>query len=255
MRECVSVIIPVYNGERFLAEAIQSVLEQTLLPDEIVVVDDGSTDDSAAVVACFATQSRLPIHYVFQQHGGPAAARNRGLELAQGGIIAFQDADDLWTTFRLAIQLRLLVRHPTVHAVIGRTQFFYENTAPAEFTALVDATLSPHWFLGMHSGLYRRSAFEVVGPFNAALRYHEDIDWFRRARAANLIIHPHEDVVLLHRRHADNMTNDRTALRQELLHMLRQSPRGHGATDVSLLVWLTSNTAYQAKEETAHVHG
>lgn len=250
----VSVIIPVHNGERFLAEAIQSVLTQTLPPDEIIAVDDGATDGSAAVVARCAAQSRLPIRYLFQQNAGPAAARNRGLELAHGEIIAFQDADDLWTADRLAIQLGLLARHPTVHAVIGRTRFIYEDTAPAEFAAMSDATMAPHWFLGIHSGLYRRSAFEMVGPFNAALRYHEDIDWYRRAQAANLIFHPHEDVVLLHRRHADNMTNDRTALRRELLHMLRQSPRGRAAPDASLLAWLTGGAADSLEEEPPHAH-
>jgi glycosyltransferase involved in cell wall biosynthesis len=250
----ISVIIPVYNGERFLAEALQSVLDQILPPGEIIVVDDGSTDDSAAVVARCAAQSRLPIRYVFQQNAGPAAARNRGLALACGEIIAFQDADDLWTEGRLAIQVGLLARHPAVHAVIGRTRFIYEDTAPAEFAAMADATVSPHWFLGIHSGLYRRSAFEVVGPFNAALRYHEDIDWFRRARAAGLIILPHDDAVLLHRRHAANMTNDRAALRREFLRMLRQSPRGHAATTESLLAWLTGGAANHLAEEPTHAH-
>ncbi|MDQ1301792.1 MAG: hypothetical protein QG637_1714 [Chloroflexota bacterium] len=250
----ISVIIPVYNGERFLAEAIQSVLVQTLPPDEIIVVDDGSYDGSVAVVARCAAQSRPPIHSVFQQNGGPAAARNRGLELAHGEIIAFQDADDLWTEGRLAIQLGRLARYPSVHAVIGRTRFFYEDTAPAEFAAMSAAAVSPHWFLGIHSGLYRRSAFEVVGPFNASLRYREDTDWFRRARAAGLIIHPHEDVVLLHRRHAGNVTNDRAAMRRELLHMLRQAPRGQAATDKSLLAWLTAGMADHLEEEPTHVH-
>lgn len=248
MGERISVIIPVYNGERFLAEAIQSVLDQTLPPDEIIVMDDGSTDGSAAVVARCAAQSRLPIRYVFQQNAGPAAARNRGLDLTCSEIIAFQDADDLWTEGRLAIQVGLLARHPSAYAVIGRTRFIYEDTVPAGCAAL-----SPHWFLGIHSGLYRRAAFEVVGPFNASLRYHEDIDWFRRARAAGLGILPHEDVVLLHRRHAGNITNDHAALRRELLHMLRQAPRGHAATAESLLAWLTDGIADRLEVESPYV--
>jgi glycosyltransferase involved in cell wall biosynthesis len=249
-RPRISVIIPVYNGDRYLAEAIRSVLNQTLPPDEIIVVDDGSTDDTAALVRSMGA----PIRYCRQSNHGPAAARNRGLELARGEILAFQDADDLWTAGRLAIQVGLLTRHPTAQAVIGRTQFFYEDTAPAEFAAMADATVSPHWFLGIHSGLYRRAAFEAVGPFDAALRYHEDIDWFRRARAAGLIILPHEDVVLLHRRHAGNMTNDRAALRRELLYMLRRSPRGHAPTDESLLAWLTGGAAEQLAEEPTYAH-
>jgi glycosyltransferase involved in cell wall biosynthesis len=88
-KPAVSVSLPVYNGERFLAEAIQSVLDQTLLPDEIIVVDDGSTDGSAAIVAGLARTVSVPIHYVYQENQGPAAARNHGLRLAQGEIIAF----------------------------------------------------------------------------------------------------------------------------------------------------------------------
>ncbi len=246
----ISVISPVYNGERFLAEAIHSVLDQTLPPDEIIVVDDGSTDGTAALIRSLGTDIRS----AYQPNQGPAAARNRGLELAHGEIIAFQDADDLWTEGRLAIQVGRLARHPSVHAVIGRTRFIYEDTAPVEFAALTTAMTLPHWFLGIHSGLYRRSAFEVVGQFNANLRYHEDLDWFRRARAAGLIFLSHADVVLLHRRHADNMTNYRTALRQEFLHMLRQSPRGNTPPDESLLAWLTSGAADQVEGEPTHAH-
>lgn len=246
----ISVIIPVYNGERYLAEAVRSVLDQTLSPDEIIVIDDGSTDGTATLVQSMAAG----IRYVYQQNQGPAAARNRGLELASGDIIAFQDADDLWTAERLAIQSILLARHPSIHAVVGRTRFIHEDTAPAEFATQTAAASSPHWFLGIHSGLYRRSAFALTGPFNTSLRYHEDIDWFRRARAAGLVVRPHDDLVLLHRRHATNMTNDRAALRRELLRMLRQSPRGSGATAESLLAWLTERAVDPVREELVHVH-
>ncbi|NCC37254.1 MAG: glycosyltransferase family 2 protein, partial [Chloroflexia bacterium] len=92
----ISVIIPVYNGERFLAEAIQSVLDQTLPPDEIIVVDDGSTDGSAAVVDRLASTSSLPMRYVYQQNQGPAAVRNHGVQVALGAYIAFLNADDIW---------------------------------------------------------------------------------------------------------------------------------------------------------------
>ena len=240
----ISVIIPVYNGERFLAEAVRSVLDQTLTPDEIIVIDDGSTDGTAALVQSMAAG----IRYIYQQNQGPAAARNRGLELASGDLIAFQDADDLWTAERLAIQVGLLACQPSLHAVIGRTRFIYEATVPTEPAAKL-----PHWFLGIHSGLYRRSAFAVNGPFNTRLRYHEDIDWFRRARTAALIIRPHDEVVLLHRRHAANTTNDRIAMGRELLRMLRQSPRDHNATAESLMAWLTKGVTDQVREERTRV--
>lgn len=240
----VSVIIPVYNGERYLGQAIESVLAQSQPPREIIIVDDGSTDGTAALVQSMGEN----IHYFHQSNHGPAAARNRGLELTHGEIIAFQDADDVWMPDRLALQLEMLARHPAVHAVIGRTCFFYSDEPSSGSTGPTDVVMTPRWFLGIHSGLYRRAAFEIVGKFNAALRYHEDIDWFRRARAAAIGIYPHDDVVLLHRRHANNMTNDRVGLRAELLHMLRLSLRCPPAAHDSLLAWLTKPAGCNGEE-------
>ena len=90
MTATISCIVPVYNGARFLAEALESILAQSLPPDEIIVVDDGSTDDTPAVVAAYGT-----VDYVRQENRGPAAARNRGVTLARGDFLSFLDADDL----------------------------------------------------------------------------------------------------------------------------------------------------------------
>ena len=89
----VSVIIPVYNGERYLAEALDSVLRQSHPADEIIVIDDGSTDGSAKIIESF----RASVEYHWQPNGGPGAARNLGVTLAHGAFLAFLDADDLWT--------------------------------------------------------------------------------------------------------------------------------------------------------------
>ena len=113
----VSVIIPVYNGERFLDEALQSVLAQTLPPDEVIVVDDGSNDRTAQIVAEVAAQAAVSFQYVYQTNQGSAAARSHGVRLARSELIAFQDADDLWSADKLAIQVALLRRHPQACAV------------------------------------------------------------------------------------------------------------------------------------------
>ena len=97
----VSVVIPVHNGERYLAEAIQSVLDQTHAPLECLVIDDGSTDATQAVVAGFGDC----VSYVRRARGGVSAARNHGLRLARGELIAFLDHDDVWLADRLARQL------------------------------------------------------------------------------------------------------------------------------------------------------
>jgi glycosyltransferase involved in cell wall biosynthesis len=240
----VSVVVPVFNGGHFLVEALDSVVQQAYRPLELIVVNDGSTDATAQTVADYAGRCPVPLHAVEQENRGPAAARNRGLALAQGEIVAFQDADDLWAANRLPVQLALLERFSAALAVLGRTRFFFDDATTFSSSAAARAADSaPRWFLGIHSGLYRRAAFDINGQFNADLRYHEDIDWFRRARATGLAIYPHEDVVLLHRRHAANMTNDRTALRADLLRMLRRSPHGQATRDDSLLAWLTTKPA------------
>lgn len=102
----VSVIIPVYNGERFLAEAIRSALDQTLSPAEIIVIDDGSTDASAEVARGFGP----PVRVLAQANLGPAAARNLGVAHAAGDLLAFLDADDLWMPEKLAYQVQFLCR-------------------------------------------------------------------------------------------------------------------------------------------------
>src|SRR5687768_12615855 len=96
MSECISCVIPVYNGERFLTETLESVLAQSQRVDEIVVVDDGSTDGTRALVEGYVAREGSRVQYLWQPNEGPAAARNRGIEAATGELIAFNDADDLW---------------------------------------------------------------------------------------------------------------------------------------------------------------
>ena len=114
----VSAIIPAYNARDYLAEAIGSVLWQRHRPVEIIVVDDGSTDGTSEVAASFPE-----VRLVRQPNGGPAATRNRGLSLAEGRIIAFLDADDLWTDDKLAVQLPHFEANPRTDIVLGRRQY------------------------------------------------------------------------------------------------------------------------------------
>src|SRR5438132_1599837 len=115
---CVSVVIPVYNGERYLADAIQSVRDQTYQNFEVIVVDDGSTDGSADVAQRFGEA----IRYVHQANGGVCKARNAGIAAARGAYIAFLDQDDLWLPDKLAAQVTYLDSHPEVGAVYCQCQ-------------------------------------------------------------------------------------------------------------------------------------
>src|SRR5262245_20840904 len=97
----ISCIVPVFNGERYLGEAIESILKQSYRPIEIIIADDGSTDDTVTVAARYGTQ----IRYLRQSNAGPAAARNLGLSVAAGEFVAFLDADDIWHPEKLARQM------------------------------------------------------------------------------------------------------------------------------------------------------
>src|SRR5262245_16865951 len=127
--QSISVIIPVYNGERYLAEALVSVLAQTHPPTEIIVVDDGSTDTTAQIAQRYAPR----IHYHFRPRGavsGAAAARNHGAYLAQGDYLAFLDADDVWLPDKLRLQMAAFAHDPALDQVFGHVQQFISPELP-----------------------------------------------------------------------------------------------------------------------------
>ena len=201
----VSVIVPVYNGERFLASALASVRAQTHPAAEVIVVDDGSTDGSAGVAAGFARE--WPVLQVLSQpNGGPSAARNTGVARASGAFLTFLDADDEMTPERLAIQLAFLADHPEADLVIGTEWIEVEEgvTPPDWLRALPFGVPNPLIF----SMLVRRAAFDRVGGFDSNRRLGEETDWLYRARAAGIGIATIEDVLLRRRLHGGNLTQD-----------------------------------------------
>jgi glycosyltransferase involved in cell wall biosynthesis len=208
----VSVIVPVYNGEAFLAEALESIRGQRVPAAEVIVVDDGSTDQTAQVAQRWGPP---PVRYVHQANAGPAAARNRGLSLARGDLVTFLDADDTWPADKLAWQAERLLADPSLDVVLGLTRHLLPDGTP-ELGA-------PFVFLNVGCGLYRSVIFDRVGGFDGQLRYSEDIDWFLRAREAGVAIVLGERVALLHRRHDGSMTRGRSAVDLGLLTVLKGS--------------------------------
>src|SRR5580658_2196955 len=108
-----SVIIPAHNRELYVGEAIESALRQTRPPDEIVVIDDGSTDRTAEIARSFGKS----VHCLSQSNQGIGAARNAGLQAARGNLIAFLDSDDLWLERKMEIQTAFLLAHPEIDLV------------------------------------------------------------------------------------------------------------------------------------------
>lgn len=233
MRERVSVIIPVYNGERFLAEAIQSVLDQTLPPDELIVVDDGSTDGTAAVVTGMASMSPIPIRYIYQANQGPAAARNQGIRVADGDFLAFLDADDLWAPEKQQTQMALITTETGADIVSGLTQQYLDavdfQCSTSQLT-VHQPYPDPHF----QNKLICAALFDRVGYLDQNLRLGEDIDWLVQATQSGARIIQHNDIVVRYRRHAHNLTNQLGPTAQYWLMALRKATRRYreGVTSI-----------------------
>jgi glycosyltransferase involved in cell wall biosynthesis len=176
----ISVIIPVYNGDKYLAEAIESVLSQTDFKLEVIIVDDGSTDDTAKVVESFGSS----IQYFYQMNAGPGAARNCGVTLAQGDYFAFLDADDLWTENKLKRQCKAFETDPDLDMAFGHVQQFYsqELTQAEKDRINIPAEIMPGHYAG--SMLINKKSFLRVGLFKE--EFGEFIDWYARATELNL---------------------------------------------------------------------
>jgi glycosyltransferase involved in cell wall biosynthesis len=177
--QLVSVIIPVYNYDRYLGEAIESVLGQTHQHLEVIVVDDGSTDRSGEVAKSFAERG---VQYCHQVHAGIGPARNTGVELAQGEYLAFLDADDRWPLAKIERQLNAFDTDPALEMVFG--QALQLQNGPEWEAAVKDYKPSvPGMVPGMVPGtmLIKRDAFFRVGLFKGDFKVGEFIDWYARA--------------------------------------------------------------------------
>ncbi len=193
----VSVVIPTYNSARFLADAVTSVLEQGYPRLEILIVDDGSTDDTRQL----AVSMGPAVRYLYQDNQGPPAARNLGLRSITGDLVALLDADDLWTPGKLALQVPPLMSNPDLGMVLGLTQYFRTNEQTGE-----EERLRPFFVVQLGCGLFRSEVFRTVGGFDETLRYGDDVDWFMRTREQGIGAVLLDRATVRYRRHSDNMT-------------------------------------------------
>ncbi len=196
----ISVIVPVYNGAHFIHQAISSILAQNYPCLEIIVVDDGSSDELEAAVAALP----VDVRFFRQDNAGPAAARNRGIRDASGDYIAFLDVDDLWPADNLRALGAALAARPELVVAHGHAQMLTLDPASGEFERQGNPAESFPYYIG--AGLYRRQAFERVGLFDHSMRFGEDTDWYNRLRESGLPAERLPQVTLCVRRHGANMT-------------------------------------------------
>ena len=217
----VSCIIPVFNGEAYLAQAIESILAQTYQSFEIIVADDGSTDRTAAIAAGYGS----PVRRIYQPNAGPAASRNLGLREARGEFVAFLDQDDVWHPGKLTRQLSRFEARPELDFCVAHLALFWMPELHANEIRFQGHRLSrpvPGYITG--TMLARRAIFERVGGFNPALRYGDAADWFLRAAEKNAVQELLPDVLLQHRVHQKNLaTTERAESQNEFIHIFKSS--------------------------------
>lgn len=189
----VSVVIPTYNSGPLVTEAVESVLAQTRPADEVIVVDDGSTDDTAARLAAYGPRVR----YITKENGGVSSARNRGVAEANGDAVAFLDADDVWHPRKLELHSAVLAAHPHI-GLLGTLAYDWPvaahpvapavAVAPQEYTADDLLVRNP---ITTSTVLIRTTVIRQAGPFDPMLQGPEDYDmWLRVSRLAAVAILP-----------------------------------------------------------------
>jgi glycosyltransferase involved in cell wall biosynthesis len=197
----ISAIIVVRDDEPYLSETIDSVLAQTEPPDEIVVVDDGSQDDSGAIAAEYGEAVRV----IRQEPLGHAAGINKGIEAARGELIAFLDADDLWTPRKLELQGRALDRDPRLDLVFGNLEEFISPDLSDEEAAQLRPTEGAVPAKLKGTMMIRREAMDRAGPFSMGWKIAEFVDWYSRATDEGLREEMLGEVVLRRRLHRANV--------------------------------------------------
>lgn len=220
----ISVIIPVWNGEKYLPEALRSIYAQQYPSLEIIVIDDGSIDNTATIA-----QANKNIMYLYQDHQGPSAAKNLGLRNANGNFIAFLDCDDLWIQNSLSQHLNYLIENPSVNIIQSKVQDFYFDS---ELKKICPITQPYFMFPFMGSSLFRKLVFDSVGLFEASLNFSEDWDWALRAYESNIKKEKLNFLSLLIRKHENNMTKNASISQLNLMkvyhrHIKRMRQKGN----------------------------
>jgi len=221
----VSILIPCRNAATTLSDTLRSALAQEDIEKEIIVVDDGSTDHSAAIARHYLPQIQL----VQQPNAGCAHARNCGVALATGDYLAFLDADDYWTREKLALQLAAFVQNPTLEAVFGQVKQTCTIT-----TAQPDAVgfgLEVQDGYNLDTILIRQQAFHRIGGFDPTIPLTNAVEWLWRARRLGLVSRMLPETLAWRRIHGANMSiRQRPQVQAEYFRLIRTIRRNDKVT-------------------------
>jgi glycosyltransferase involved in cell wall biosynthesis len=214
----ISAIITAFNSEAYLAQGIESVLNQTLVPAEILVADDGSTDATAAIAKRYGPR----VLYRWQENQGPGGARMLGIRETSGDFLAFLDSDDIWLPRKLELQYAAVQEEPSLDLVFPHLRQFLSPDLKPEVAASLVCDERPH-ASSLISGFFgRRSVFERVGPLFKDMKA-DFVDWYLRAREAGVRMKTLDEVLVMRRIHPGNFTLLNKDVRHEYLHVLKAS--------------------------------
>jgi teichuronic acid biosynthesis glycosyltransferase TuaG len=229
----VSVIIPAYNAAHYLAEAVDSVLRQSFQDFEILVIDDGSTDDTEELMRGYRTKVR----YLRQQNSGVAIARNHGIEQSRGRYIAFLDADDTWAAHKLERQLTAMADHKDYRICYSAFTITGPDLTPISVSrsrrqahALEDILLRGNVIATPTTVMGERALFVESGGFDSALSQCADWDMWVRLAALTDFLYIDEPLAW-YRRHGANMSRNASLLEQDSFRVLEKGFAMEGVAD------------------------
>jgi glycosyltransferase involved in cell wall biosynthesis len=221
----VSVIIPTYNSARYLPDAIESIFSQTFQDFEIIVVDDGSIDNTKGILSDYLNKYPDKIKYLYKENGGCASARNYGLKKAKGMYINFLDSDDVFLPCKLEVQTKLLYEHPEVGFVYSNSihfnekdkrEYLFEAVKPDKEVYLAEK-LFTDLRLDIATALFRKECFEVAGNFDEEMRWNEDTEILLRI-AINFKAYFFPEPTSKYRIHPDGKSRDWENLMKGVLY-------------------------------------
>lgn len=230
----ISIIIPAYNAARTIAATLESVFDQTFADFEAIVIDDGSTDDTVAIVREFAD---VRLRLFSFENAGVSVARNRGMAASTGDFIAFLDADDLWTPDKLASQYSALQAHPEAGVAYSWNRFIDEQgrslgqQTPVYFEGNVYGELLVQDFLVCGSTiLVRREAIEATGTFDPELKNYQTVDYWRRlARDWEFVLVPEHQIVrrIVPGSHSSDLSRHETFMMMAIEKSFQDAPEAY----------------------------
>ncbi len=212
----ITALVPMFNAEQYVGEALDAILSQTTPPAEVLAVDDGSTDGSAAVVASFGSAVRL----VSRANGGVSAARNTGFAAASHPWIAVCDNDDVWLPTKLERQVEAVRANPNVGVVFTWLTEFLSPEIPPE-SVITRAPMELATGPLISTMLAHRHALDAVGPFDEKQRVGDWIEWYARLIDTDVVAYTVPEVLARRRHHLNNNSNREAAHKREMLSVMR----------------------------------